>query len=132
MSSFSSRTSRWSIRFERECPHPIWRFDYRMQETTEEGSAVLRTELPDVYTPVPKWERDGEELVLRVRLTSPAPFDDYALCIWALPPELDASTLTCAGAKELILARNTDSERHVVLFFDLKPSLVLELRGKAL
>jgi len=37
-----------SIRFERECPNPIWWFDYTVQERGPKGSAVTHTETPDV------------------------------------------------------------------------------------
>jgi hypothetical protein len=120
---------RWSIRFERECPNPIWRFDYAVQTSTPTGSAVVRTNTPDVHIPTARWERQGGDMVLKLALRSETPFADYAIAVWDLPKEIRSSPLTAANTKECLKVRNTDGEEHAVLFFDLKPNMQIELRA---
>lgn len=121
--------SRWSIRFERECPNPIWRFDYRVQTSTPAGSAVTRTETPDVQIARPRWERQGGDMVLRLALHTDARFDDYAVAVWDLPRPIRKSALKATNAKECLTVRNTDGEVHAVVFFDLRPNMTIELRA---
>ncbi len=120
---------RWSIRFERECPNPIWRFDYSVQTSTPAGSAVARTDTPDVHIPAARWERQGADMVLKLTLRSDTPFTDYAIAVWGLPKEIRSSPLTATNTKECLKVRNTDGEEHAVLFLDLKPNMQIELRA---
>ena len=50
-------------------------------------------------------------------------FKDFAIALWGLPTKsrLDPSMID-TDAKEFVLARNTDGEHHLVLFFDLRPN----------
>ncbi|MHB1002183.1 MAG: LamG domain-containing protein [Armatimonadota bacterium] len=122
--------SRWSIRFERECPNPIWRFDYRVQETESGKSAVKRTETPDVHIPKAKWIRKGDKISLTLKMNTDASFEDYAIAVWDLPKEVYSSKKIMTTAKEHVLVRNTDGEYHLVLFFDLKPNLLVKVTAQ--
>ncbi|MFV1968539.1 MAG: hypothetical protein ACC628_24210 [Pirellulaceae bacterium] len=118
-----------SIRFERECPNPIWWFDYTTQERGPKGSTITHTETPDVDISRPRWVRHNKGLTTRLDLTSSAAFQNYAICIWGLPKQWKADVSRIeTNAKEAILAKNTDDEYHLVLFFDLrKPSTELSI-----
>ena len=114
-----------SIRFERESPNPIWWFDYTVQERGPEGSAMAHTETPDVdvvRSPV-CWD---EGLTMKLTMATSARFQDYAIALWDVPTAFgqDPSRIQ-TNAKEFILAKNTDGECHLVLFFDLEPDAEL-------
>ncbi|MHB1457637.1 MAG: LamG domain-containing protein [Armatimonadota bacterium] len=121
--------SRWSIRFERESPNPIWRFDYREQVKGAEGSSVDRTETPDVHIPRARWVRSGDKLALNLKMNTDVSFKDYAIAVWGLPKEFDPSKPVTSNAKECIVVKNTDGEYHLVLFFDLKPDLRITVKA---
>ena len=150
---------RRSMRFERECLNPIWWFDYTNQEAMigPEGSSISHVETPDVgffqvnrtwpvYSGVdpariptlrskPKWMPAEEGYRIEMRMLTEAEFPDYAIALWELPDEF-ASHPDLFGvetnAKEFIIAKNTDDEYHLVLFFDLVPDFVLEVTLKKL
>ena len=50
-----------------------------------------------------------------------AEFQDYAIALWGLPMswKADASRVD-TNAKEFVLAKNTEGEKHLILFFDLR------------
>ena len=121
--------SRWSIRFERECPNPIWRFDYREQNRQAGGSVVTRTETPDVYIPRARWRRLGDTISLTLKLSTESRFRDYAIAVWGLPKEFDPDVPVTTDAKECIVVRNTNGEHHLVLFFDLEPDVRIEVKA---
>jgi hypothetical protein len=120
---------RWSMRFERECPSPIWRFDYRDQKRGEQGSAVTRTETPDLHIPVPRWTRSDQGLTLRLEIQSPTAFPDCAIAVWGIPDEIDRDTISAPGTKELIVVGNTEGEHHLIVVFDLEPSTTIEIHA---
>ncbi len=149
---------RRSIRFERECLNPIWWFDYTDPGATlgPEGSSISHVETPDVgffqtnrtwpiYSGVdpsriptlrskPKWMPVEEGLRLDLRMLTEAEFPDYAIALWELPDEFARSPKLFkveTNAKEFVLAKNTDGEYHMVLFFDLVPDFVLEVTLKS-
>lgn len=117
-----------SIRFERECPNPIWWFDYTQQERGPEGSAITHVETPDVVVIRSDWTHTGQGLSLTLKMETEATFADYAIALWDLPPEFrgDVSRIQ-ANAKECIVARNREGAHHLVLVFDLEPDLELRV-----
>lgn len=116
---------RWSIRFERECPNPIWRFDYRVQKVEDGGSAADLTDMPDVHIPRAKWIRNGNLKSLRLKMNTDREFKDYAIAIWGLPKDINIDAPIKTNAKEYLTVKNTDNEYHLVLFFDLTPGMEL-------
>lgn len=119
---------RASIRFERECPNPIWWFDYTRQETDPEGSTIAPVEVPDVNVVLSPWRREGKTLTATVRLDTAAELPDYTICLWGLPQEVDPAAPVETDAKEAILARNLQNETHLVLRLDLKPGAEVQVR----
>jgi len=136
-----------SIRFERESPNPIWWFDYtkQEQELTPEGSTIKWVATPDVDIAcppevnadgvgrppcLPKWVRQGNQLVIKMKMLTKAEFPDYGIALWGLPEDFtrnpDPDRIK-TNAKEFIIAKNTDGEYHLLLFFDLKPDLPIDV-----
>ncbi|MHB8861279.1 MAG: LamG-like jellyroll fold domain-containing protein [Pirellulaceae bacterium] len=123
---------RRSIRFERECPNPIWWFDYTQQERGPEGSSIAWTVTPDVEVLRSGWreEMGGQHQTLTMQTS--ASFDDYAIAIWRLPVTPGRrQPVVETNAKEAILARNRDGEWHAILVFDLRPDTQLRLTVRA-
>jgi len=118
---------RRSIRFERECPNPIWWFDYAKQEEERgpQGSSITHVRTPDVDIRRSETHRDGV-LTITLRMLTEAEFPDYAVALWNVPPTDPARIET--NAKEIVRARNTDGETHLVLFFDLRPGAEVWVR----
>ncbi len=115
------------MRFERECPNPIWWFDYRVQERGPQGSAITHTETPDVEIARSPWRQSDAGLTIQLKMRTEAHFTDYAICLWGLPLDsLDRSRIRI-DAKDFVLARNTEGEHHIVLLFDLRPELELSV-----
>ena len=54
-----------------------------------------------------------------------ATINDYAIALWDVPAVGDRLPVVETKAKDAIVARNTDGEVHLVLFFDLKPDCEL-------
>ncbi|MBI3921962.1 MAG: hypothetical protein HY318_11145 [Armatimonadetes bacterium] len=119
---------RRSIRFERECPNPVWWFDYTAQERGPEGSAITWTRTPEVEVRRSQWSHTDRGLTLTLKMLTSAESQDYAVCLWGLPTRERLSPAAIAtNAKEFVLARNTDGEQHLVLFFDLRPGVEIEV-----
>jgi len=117
-----------SIRFERECPNPVWWFDYTRQERGAEGSGISWTVTPNVEVLRSGWrdEADGKHQTLTMRTS--ASFDNYAIAVWDLPvAQGTRPPIVQSDAKESILARNRDGQWHAVLVFDLRPDTQLRL-----
>jgi hypothetical protein len=120
---------RRSIRFERECPNPIWWFDYTQQERGPQGSAIAHTRTPDVTVLGSAWERTAAGAAMTLTMQTQARFPNYAVCLWALPADLQpAAERIETTAKEFVLARNADGESHLVLCFDLEPGAQVRVR----
>jgi hypothetical protein len=117
---------RRSIRFERECPNPIWWFDYTRQERGPDGSAIDYVRTPDVVVERSAWEHTADGLTLTLTMQTQATFPDYALCVWELPGQAAGSRVR-STAEEFLLARNRAGEMHLVLFFDLEPGAVVRV-----
>ena len=122
------------IRFERECPNPVWWFDYAEQTRGPEGSTITHTETPDVDVRCSEWTREGDRLSIRLTMRAAAGFPDYAIALWSLPAEFDPQAPIRTNAKEHILARNRAGEHHLVLVVDLEPNveLTVALRARSL
>ena len=110
------------IEFHRECPNPIWWFDYTKQEyLAEGGSSVVYTETPNVYVSKPKWCIKNNAWNSEVVVKSDIAFEDYAICLWGIPRKWNYKTgVVSTNAKGYQLVPNTDEESHLVLFFDLE------------
>jgi len=114
-----------SIRFERESPNPIWWCDYTKQEASPNGSSISATATPDVAV-IRSQSYDAESgLTIKLGMETAAEFPDYAIALWGLPIGDESRIET--SARDFVLARNTDGEVHVVLYFDLKPGVEIEL-----
>lgn len=117
-----------SIRFERESPNPIWWHDYSQQTRTSEGSRITYTNTPDVEI-VRTQSYDGNiGLSIKLKMITNVEFKDYAIVLWGLPVEYNSiPDLERAKVSEAVLTRNIDGEVHMVIIFDLKPDLELEI-----
>ena len=122
-----------SIRFERECPNPIWWFDYTGQAPGRalplHGSSMTHTETPDVEVVRSDVESVSGDVTVRLKMGTDAEFPDYAIVLWGLPtrrPVHESDIWT--NAREFVLASNTDGETHLILFFDLRPGVEIEVR----
>ncbi len=119
---------RRSIRFERDSPNPIWWFEYSTQDPGEKGGKISHTETPDVDVIRSEWSGDADRTV-KLKMVTNAEFKDYAIALWGVPVQfsMDRSRIK-TDAKDFVLAKNTDGEFHIVLFFDLKPDTELVRR----
>lgn len=117
-----------SLRFERECANPIWWFDYTHQERGPKGSAIAWVRTPDVDVRRSPWTSNEQGWTTTLTMLTGAELQDYALCLWGLPKEAcpEHSRIE-TNAKEFVLARNTDGEYHLVLFFHLRPNAELRV-----
>jgi len=116
-----------SIRFERECPNPIWWFDYQSQEAGPQGSTIAPVEIPDVTVVVAPWREVAGKLQTTIRLETAATVPDYAICLWDLPRDADPEAPVETDATEAIWARNLQDEWHLILRLDLKPGAEVRL-----
>ena len=113
---------RRSIRFERECPNPVWWFDYTHQDRGPEGSSITWTRTPNVDVLRSGWRDEAGAKTQTLTMQTSASFDDYAVTMWGLPvPRGAEAPRVGTNAKDAILARNREGEWHVVLVFDLRP-----------
>ena len=137
---------RRSIRFERESSNPIWWFDYANQERGPDGSSITHIETPYVEIDRSGWRRHGDRLTIDLKMRADpserfsyrstgtpkvifkGEFKSFAIALWGLPTEskLDPSMID-TNASEFVLARNTDGEYHLVLFFDLRPDVEIRV-----
>jgi hypothetical protein len=117
-----------SIRFERECLNPIWWFDYTQQQPSPRGSTISHTETPDVEVLPSAWAHTDQGLMRTLKIVTQATFPNYAIALWDLPAEFcaDAANIQ-TNAKDCVMVWNRDGECHLVLFFDLKPDLQLQV-----
>jgi hypothetical protein len=117
---------RRQMRFERECPNPIWWFDYTNPQRGPGGSSISWVKTPDVDIRRSDWTRSGDAQTIRLRMRTQSSFPDYAICLWGVPSSFTAerSRIT-TNAKDFIAVRNTAGEFHLVLTFDLEPDAEL-------
>ena len=109
------------IRFERECPLPVWYFDYTDQDEDPDGSSIAHTVTPDVRVCPPVWMQEGDGLSTELTVASPTAFPGYALALWGLPDEYEPGEWRIeTTADRHLLASNTSGEHHLVLLFDLE------------
>jgi hypothetical protein len=112
-----------SIRFERECPNPIWWFDYTHQERGPEGSRSDPTDTPPVEVMRSQSYAAKKGLTIKLKMQTQVSFPDYAIALWNVPVSDTArGPAIQTNAKEFLLVRNTAGERHLVLYFDLRPN----------
>ena len=110
------------IRFERECPNPIWWFDYTREERSAEGSVISAVEIPEIQ--ILRAQRFDQDTGLTITLTmkTPVSFPGYAIALWNLPVEYGGDPGDIhTTAQTYTLVKNTDGETHMVLYFDLRP-----------
>ena len=111
-----------SIRFERECPNPIWWFDYTRQERGPEGSRSDPTDTPPVEVMRSQSYDAKQGLTIKLKMQTQGSFQDYAIALWDVPVrEKEPPAAIKTNAKQHLLVRNTRREAHLVLWFDLKP-----------
>jgi hypothetical protein len=116
------------IRFERECPNPIWWFDYTRKERSAKGSVIRAVEIPEVQIlRAQSFDKDtGLEITLTMKTKASMP--GYAIALWNLPVKYGADPGDIQStAQSYTLVKNTDGETHMVLYFDLKPDAVLKI-----
>jgi hypothetical protein len=66
---------------------------------------------------------------MALTMQTQARFPNYAVCLWALPADLQpAAERIETNAKDFLLARNADGESHLVLCFDLEPGAQVRVR----
>jgi hypothetical protein len=116
------------VRFERECPNPIWWFDHAREERSSKGSVISAVEMPEVQ--ILRAQSFDKETGLTITLTmkTQANFPGYAIALWDLPVEYGADPSDIhTTAQSYTLVKNTDGETHMVLYFDLKPGAELKI-----
>jgi len=123
-----------SMRFERECPNPIWWFDYTRQEEEigPNGSTITWVAMPEVIIQQSKWQKSKLGSKKTLKMVTESRFSDYAIALWDLPGKFNLAPdprriKTSANIKKFILAKNKDNEYHLVLFFDLVPKCELNV-----
>ena len=85
---------------------------------------------PDVDIDPTKWSGDGG-LPIRLKMQTRAHFKDYAIALWNVPKVIaEHPDRIETNAKEYVLAKNTDGEIHLVLFFDLEPDIEIMVQLK--
>ncbi|MDD4891226.1 MAG: hypothetical protein PHU85_14995 [Phycisphaerae bacterium] len=116
------------MRFERECPNPIWWFDHTREERRGAGSVVNAFETPDVTILRNQSYEKDTGLKITLTMKTQAVFPGYAVALWNLPIDyrVDATAIRTT-AQSYMLAKNTDGETHMVLWFDLKPDATVEV-----
>lgn len=123
---------RRQLRFERECPNPVWWFDYADQLRGPNGSEITHEETPDVLVIRSGWQEDERGRTMVMTMKTEAQVEDYAIALWGIPmqPPLDRSRIE-TDATDFMLAFNTAGEVHMVLFFVLRPGarVTVTVRG---
>ena len=118
---------RRSVRFERECPNPVWWFDYTKQEKGPRGSSILHTETPNVQVERSGWVRDGQlppddpAHAHRPRRCLTMPWQ-FGICPRSFRAIARRSAPTRRSSSSLGTANR---EYRLMLFFDLKPDAEL-------
>ena len=116
------------VRFERECPNPVWWFDYTRQERNDKGSLVRAVETPDVRILRSQDFSPKTGLTITLKMNTEAEFPGYAIALWGLPIDYSmAPDDIVTTAHSYTLVKNVDGETHMVLCFDLKPDVELEI-----
>lgn len=116
------------IRFERECPNPIWWFDYTREERSAKGSVISAVEMPELQILRAQSFDQDTGLTITLTMKTPITFPGYAIALWNLPIEYGADPSDIhAAAQSYTLVKNTDGETHMVLYFDLKPAAELKI-----
>ena len=113
------------MRFDRECPNPIWWWDYRKQEEalTSAGSRISHIDAPKVNVIRSGWIQKGDRKTITLKMHTAATIDNYAIALWDVPAEGNrGAPVVETNAKDFVVARNVDGEVHLVLFFDLNPN----------
>lgn len=110
------------IRFERECPNPVWWFDYTREQRDDKGSFCSAIATPDVMiTRAQSFSKDSG-LTITLTMKTQSSFPGYAIALWGLPINYTSDPKDISTtAQSYILAKNVNGETHMVLYFDLKP-----------
>ena len=103
---------RRQMRFERECPNPVWWFDHTTAQQGPGGSSISWVKTPDVDLLRSAWTRTGDTHTIRLRMRTQASFPNYAICLWGLPVPFSADRSRIAtNAKDFIAVKNTSASR---------------------
>ena len=117
------------VRFERECPLPIWYFNYSEQTTDENGSKINHSVTPDVRVERPDWQNNSRGIFSEIKIFSESTFANYSIVLWGLPDEFspDSWDIEVLDSRYYI-ASNSKDEHHLVLIFDLKGNAVINVQ----
>jgi len=117
-----------AIRFERECPNPIWWFDYTRNEVNQDGSIINAIETPDVLIMRSQSYNEKAGLTIDLTMNTVEYFPRYAIALWNLPVSYDSQSNDIdTNASNYELVKNTDGEVHMILHFDLEPDAQIRL-----
>jgi hypothetical protein len=110
---------RRQMRFERDCPNPVWWFDTTHTLREPVGSAISWVNTSDVDIHRSRSTCNGDSRSIRLRMRSQRSFRDYAICPWRLPgPFAGDHPQVKTDAREFILVKDAAGELHLVLMFD--------------
>ena len=99
-----------------------------MQERDHLGSTISYVETPDVNIVRSRWSQQDGQVSMTLAMRTEASFQDYAVALWDVPAAYSPDRARIeTNAKDFVLARNTDGEFHLVLFFDLHPDAELRV-----
>jgi hypothetical protein len=116
------------IRFERECPNPIWWFDYTREQQGDKGSLIGAVETPDVMIIRSQSFSQDTGLTIKLKMKTQSSFTEYAIALWGLPIDYKTSPEDISTtAQSYTLAKNVDGETHMILYFDLTPDAELQV-----
>jgi len=111
-----------AIRFERECPNPIWWFDYTRNDVNRNGSIINAVATPDVFIMRSQIYDKEIGLTINLKMNTEEYFPGYVIALWNLPVSYKSESQDIdTNATKYELVKNTDGEVHMVLHFDLKP-----------
>lgn len=116
------------IRFERECPNPIWWFDHTRNQKGEKGSFMTAVETPDVMVVRTQGFSQDKGLTITLTMKTQSSFPGYAIALWGLPVDYKSDPKEISTtAQSYTLVKNVAGETHMILYFDLKPDAEVQV-----
>jgi len=74
------------------------------------------------------WHRESNSVSIKLKILTKAEFPDYVMGLWNMPDGFSPERFRIeTDAKEFLLAKNTDGEFHLILFFALQPNAELHI-----